>query len=143
MKFLFDVLDIVLNVSWVADLSGMVVAVALGFLWYHPLVFGNAWMQLSGLKQEDVKSVKAQNALLWTLPITFIIAANIAAFCKKFNFDTPEKGFLVGYDLGLIICLFMAIHALYAQQPLKLYLINAGYTLLAMSLMGIVISILV
>ena len=99
-------------------------------------------MQLVGLKPEDMTSVRARNAMFWNLPITFIIAANIAAFCKHFDYDTPAQAFLIGYDLGLVVCLFLAIHYLYEQRPLALYGITAGYTIVSMSAMGLVIGMM-
>jgi len=142
MNLLSDVLHIIANISWAADISATIVSAIIGIIWYHPAVFGTRWMQLVGLEPEDMKSVRSRNAMFWNLPITFFIAANIAAFCKHFDYDTPAKAFLVGYDLGLIICLFLAIHYLYEQRPLALYGITAGYTIVSMSAMGLVIGMI-
>lgn len=140
MDLFSAVLHITTNISWAADISALIVSTALGIIWFHPRVFGTAWRNLVGLKEEDTRNIRAKNAMVWNIPITFIIAANIAAFCKHFEYDTPAKAFLIGYDLGLIICLFMAIHYLYEQRPLQLYAIVAGYTIVSMSLMGLVIG---
>jgi hypothetical protein len=142
MNLISDVLHIIANISWAADISATIVSAIIGIIWYHPSVFGTTWMGLVGLKPEDMKSVKSKNAMFWNLPITFIIAANIAAFCKHFDYDTPAKAFLIGYDLGLIVCLFLAIHYLYEQRPLTLYGITAGYTIVSMSAMGLVIGMM-
>lgn len=140
MDLLSRVLHIITNISWVADISALIASLVLGIIWFHPRVFGTAWMELVKLKPEDRKSTRAFNAMFWSIPITFIIAANIAAFCKHFKHTTAAEGFLIGYDLGLIICLFMAIHYLYEQRPLKLYAIVGGYTLISMSVMGLIIG---
>lgn len=78
--------------------------------------------------------------MFWNLPITFILAANISAFCKHFQYTEPAQGFLIGYDMGLVVCLFLAINYLYEQRPMKLYAISAGYALVSMSTMGLVIG---
>jgi len=143
MNLLSDVFHIIANVSWGADISATVVSLVLGTIWFHPSVFGTAWMQYVNLKKEEAQSIKAKNSSIWTLPITFIIAANIAAFCKHFDYDTPAQGLLIGYDLGLIACLLIAIHYLYEQRPLGLYGITAGYTLISMSLMGLIIGAMI
>lgn len=140
MSLIFDVFHIIGNISWAADISALIVSLIIGFVWYSPYVFGTIWMGLVGLKKEDIESVKAKNSVLWTIPITFVIAANIAAFCKHFEYDTPSQGFLIGYDLGLVACLLMAIGYLYEQRPLALYGINAGYIIVSMSAMGLIIG---
>lgn len=140
MKIFSDLINIITNISWAADISATIAAVLIGIIWYHPSVFGTRWMNLIRLCREDTKTIRARNGLFWTVPITFIIAANIAAFCKHLQHTDPARAFLIGYDLGLIVCLFMAINYLYEQKPFTLYAINAGYTIVSMSVMGIVIG---
>lgn len=143
MNLLSDVLHIMANISWAADVSATIASLVLGVIWFHPSVFGTAWLRLINLKVEDTQSVRAKNAMIWHIPLTFIIAANIAAFCKHFDYDTPAQGFLIGYDLGLVACLLMAIHYLYEQRPLGLYGITAGYTIISMSVMGLIVGTLI
>ncbi len=142
MDILNDVFRIITNISWGPDIAATIVAMVMGMIWYHPQMLGTIWMRETGLTAEKITSIKAKNAMMWAIPITFIIAANIAAFCKHFDYRSAPESFLLSYDLGLIICLFMALHYLYEQRSLKLYAINAGYTLITMSLMGIVIGML-
>lgn len=42
----------------------------LGFIWYHPKVFGNAWMQAAGMTDEKIKS--ANMGLIFGL--TFVLS---------------------------------------------------------------------
>lgn len=140
MKIFSDLLHMITNISWAADISATIVAVLIGIIWYHPSVFGTAWMNMINLRREDTNTIKAKKGLFWTLPITFFIAANIAAFCKHLGYTDPARAFLIGYDLGLIASLFMAIHYIYEQKPFTLYAINAGYTLVSMGAMGLVIG---
>ncbi len=118
------------NISYSADISATVFALVVGMIWYHPDVFGNSWMNLAGLKKEDLRGKKARWALIWSVPIFLFLAANIAAFCKHFGWYTGAKGMLFGYDLGIMVCLFYLVQSLYEQKPWKLYLINCGYILL-------------
>ena len=32
-----------------------IAALLVGFIWYHPKVFGNAWMKVSGMTEEKIK----------------------------------------------------------------------------------------
>ena len=143
MKLLSDILHIMANISWAADIFAMIASIVIGYIWFHPLVFGTVWMRLVNLKKEETQSVAAKNAMVWSIPLWFIIAANIAAFCKHFDYDTPAQGFLIGYDLGLVACLLMAIHYLYEQRPIALYGITAGYTITSMSVTGLIVGALI
>ncbi len=91
MNLLFDVLDIILNISWVANTTALIASTVLGIIWFHPDVFGTTWMNLVNLKQADITSKRAKIAILWNIPITFILAANISAFCKHLDYRTAAE----------------------------------------------------
>lgn len=137
MKLFNDLVDIVLNISWTADIAGAVVAMGIAMVWYHPRVFGTIWSQLTG-------RTFTTKELNWIMPVCFLIylflAANITAFCKHFGWQTADKGFLLGYDLGIIICFSMALVALGEQRPIKLYAIEAGFALVSMSAVGLTVG---
>lgn len=141
MKIFSDLLHIITNISWGADIAATIVAMVIGYIWYHPSVFGTIWVKVANLSTESVSSVRAKNGFLYTFPITFVIAANITAFCKHLEYTDPARAFLIGYDLGLIACLLLAIHFLYEQRSFLHYVITAGYILVSMGAMGLVIGV--
>lgn len=138
--FVSQIVEVITHMSFKADISAAVVAMIITIIWYQPAVFGKTWAHLTGVKN-TVKTKKAlRKAMVWNFILYLFLAANMAAFCKHFQWDTADRGFLLGYDLGLMICVAMAIQALYERRPLKLYLITAGCILLTMSAMGIVVA---
>jgi hypothetical protein len=42
-----------MEINWIALFVAALVPLLLGFVWYHPKVFGNTWMKLTGLTMED------------------------------------------------------------------------------------------
>ncbi|MBP6740967.1 MAG: DUF1761 domain-containing protein [Leptospiraceae bacterium] len=50
------------------------VPLILGFIWYHPKVMGKAWMNASGLKEEDVKGANMLLVLFVSYLFSFFIA---------------------------------------------------------------------
>lgn len=142
MNLFADLFHIILNISWAADMAGTIISVVIGMIWYSSAIFGNPWVELTGLK-EKTGGMNRLTAMFWHIPIAFLISANIAAFCKHFEYDTPAQAFLIGYDLGLIACLLLAINYFYEQKPFKLFMINAGYVIVSMSAMGMVIGALI
>jgi Protein of unknown function (DUF1761) len=141
MKIISDILNIITNISWAADLSATIVAMVIGYIWYHSSVFGTVWVRVANLSTESINSLQAKYNVLYMFPITFIIAANIAAFCKHLKYTDPARALLIGYDLGLIACLLLAVHFIYEQRNFTHYIITAGYILVSMSAMGLVIGV--
>ncbi len=44
-----------METNWLVVLGSALIPVLVGMIWYNPKVFGNAWMQAAGLKEEDLK----------------------------------------------------------------------------------------
>ncbi|MDI1354957.1 MAG: DUF1761 domain-containing protein [bacterium] len=62
----------------IAIAGATVVPLILGFVWYHPKVFGNAWMKASGL---SVENMKGSNMLL-IFGMTTLFSLFIATFMQ-------------------------------------------------------------
>ncbi|HEX5626270.1 MAG TPA: DUF1761 domain-containing protein [Saprospiraceae bacterium] len=44
-----------MTLNWYVILSAGVIPLLVGFFWYHPRIFGNAWMKASGMTEEKGK----------------------------------------------------------------------------------------
>ena len=44
-----------MEINFLAILTASVSALVVGFVWYNPKVFGNAWMKAAGMSEEQVK----------------------------------------------------------------------------------------
>ena len=136
-----------------------------GFIWYHPKVFGNAWMKAEGLTEDELK--KGNMAKIFGLSFLFsfiagffiihtvvihqfgalgmiggdttIATASYTAFMAEYGtaFRTFKHGALHGTLLGLLFVLpVIAINGLYAHKSWKLILITAGYWIVSLAIMG-------
>lgn len=144
-----------------AALSTLVV----GFIWYHPKVFGTAWMKAEGLTEEKLK--KGNMAMIFGLSfvLAFVAGCTIvptvvihqfgalgmtggdpelakpsyAAFMADYGnaFRTFKHGALHGTLLGLLLVFpVIAINGLYSRKPWKLIFITAGYWVITLAIMG-------
>lgn len=119
----------------VATLTTMV----LGFLWYSPALFGNAWMKQIGLKKEDISGGS---------PLTYVFTALTAlggAFILALLFtmsddQTIGTGVALGLLVGLSIALKVGMNYLFESRTFKLFLITSGYHLVSYAIAGIVIG---
>ena len=58
-----------MDINWLAMLVAALVPLAVGALWYSPLLFANVWMKTTGLTEEQLK--KGNMALIFGLTFFF------------------------------------------------------------------------
>ena len=110
----------------------------IGGLWYSPAFFGKAWMKENGFTEEDLKKGNMIKIFGLAFLLGLIAAVNLAMFMG------PEKkvemgalwGFLAGFGW---VATFVGMHYLFERKSFKLFLINAGYSVVALTVMGIII----
>ncbi len=119
-------------------------ATAIGYVWYHPRLFGKMWMRLSGMTPEMAEH-GAKHIHLYTL--AGFAACLIVAFVMRM--------FLVGlgiFDVAgaarLAYVLFLGFAAplllgsvIWEHRPFALYLLNIGYWLVAFVAMAIILVV--
>lgn len=123
-------------------LAAGVSAVILALIWYHPAVFGASWMRMTGITPELAERGKRRMPLMAALAL---IASIVAAYVMSYFalawgvFDwigALELAFWcwIGFAAPPMLGQF-----LWEQKPFKLYLINAGYWLVAFIAMALVL----
>ena len=55
-------------------LAAALIPMILGFIWYNPKVFGNAWMKASNVTEEKIKSSNMALVLIVTFVFSFLLA---------------------------------------------------------------------
>ena len=45
-----------MEINWLVQIGAALVPMVIGFIWYNPKVFGNAWMNAAGMTEEKAKS---------------------------------------------------------------------------------------
>lgn len=124
-----------------AILVAAVLAFVLGGMWYSPLLFGKAWMQETGLTDEQLKQGNAARifsfAFLWSL----VMAFNLGMFLNDPGTTTAwgaTAGFLAGFGW---IAAGIFIIGLFERRSTRYMLINAGYMIVTLTLMGLIIGL--
>ena len=142
-------------------------ALVMGFVWYNPNVFGTIWMKESGMTEEKMKGGNMAKifilALIFAAMIAFLLVQStnhqFGAFSlvggepenalPSFNafmadygtaFRTFKHGALHGALVGLFIVLpVLGTNALFERQSVKYVLVNAGYWIVTLSIMGAIL----
>ncbi len=127
------------HVNYVGVVAATVAAMVLGFVWYHPKVFGTAWMKLIGKKMEDLKA-GAQTAYLFMAILAIVEAWVLAMLLTLTNALRFRDAWMLGFWiwLGFVATSFGSL-IIFEGRPRNLYLINVGYHLVSILLMGTVL----
>lgn len=113
---------------------------ALGALWYSPLLFYKAWMNENNFTDEDIKKVNPAKTYSITLVLSVIISYNLAFFLGDDKTDMAwgtAAGFLAGFGFAALI---FSIVALFEQRSWKYILINGGYITIYFTLIGFILG---
>lgn len=125
------------GVNFLAVVVATIASYGLGALWYGP-IFGKTWQGEVGLTEDDIKGANMARIFGTTLVLTFIMALGIALFGDL-------KDWMSGLQSGLMFGVFfvaasMGINYLYQQKSLKLWLIDIGYQVLFLGIMGAILG---
>lgn len=113
---------------------------ALGALWYSPLLFFKAWMKENKFTDEDIKKVNPAKTYSITLLISVIISYNLAFFLGDDKTDMAwgtTAGFFAGFGFSALI---FSVVALFEQRSWKYILINGGYITIYFTLIGFILG---
>lgn len=132
-------------INWFSVIISGIIPLALGAVWYHPKLFGNAWMKGIGMTEEKMKSAN----MPLTYGLAFVMALILTMFLIDFNNGIGQEGefdtFGHGAWHGVFVSIFTALpilvtKKLFEQTSWKNLLINWGYWVVAMAIMGGVVD---
>lgn len=139
-------MDIVIN-YW-AVIAATVASIALGFAWFGPL-FGKQWMHLIGLTKEDVKEGKKRGmhktyAILAvaTFVMAYVMAHSLYYASAVTRIGGVDAGVSAGFWnwLGFMAPVLLG-GVLWEGRPWKYWFIVAGYYLVSLMLMGVILAV--
>lgn len=138
------------SINWLAVLVAGISAFVLGGIWYSPALFGNAWMKSVNMTLDDVRKGNKGKIFGWAFIFSLLMAANLAMFLADGPSTCPADcvqktdlawGATAGFLAGLWPFFGLGIIAMFEHRPAKYILINGGYLLVALTLMGAIIGL--
>ncbi len=123
-------------------LAAGIVSSIIGFLWYHPRVFGSAWMRMSNITPEMAERGKKRMPLY---AFFAFLASMVVAYVMSFMAPVLVYPDWIGaIELGLWLWIGFVVptmlgQVLWEQKPFLLYLINALYWLVSFIAMALVL----
>lgn len=127
-----------MNINIFAAFLASFLGLALGYLWYSVL-FAKPWQKIAKVTDEQLKSGMPKR-VIGSYLLSLVMALNLAAFIG--NNATPSFGLFAGFAAGFgWVAMAFGSNYLFEHRPLKLYFINAGYNVVLLSLMGLIIGL--
>jgi len=139
-----------IEINYLAILACGVAAMILGFLWYGPL-FGKMWADLMGCGAMTAEQVKEKQKkatpgyivqFIGALLMAYVLAHGLTFGNAYLNMTGIGAG-LQGafwYWLGFVAPVTIG-SVLWDGKPMKLWYINAGYYLVQLLMMGVILSV--
>jgi len=122
-----------MSVNLWSVLVAAIATMAIGFLWYSPILFARPWMVLMGYDPDDKAKLAEMQKGAGKLYVISFVASLVAAFVlSKIIFGLAINSALYGLKVGFAVWLgFVATvqltDSLFSKKPAKLFLINTGY----------------
>jgi hypothetical protein len=130
------------HINFLAVIVATVAAFALGMVWYAGL-FGKLWQRELGMTDEQMKGANMAMIFGSTLVLTFVMALGMAMLWHTQDMDglTWMVGMYHGLFIGLMfVATSMGINYLYQRKSMTLWLIDAGYQVCFMAVIGAILG---
>ncbi len=136
------------EVNYLALLIAGIASMALGFLWYSPVLFAKPWMKLMGYTPESLKKAQKEMGKLYgvsfllTLVSGYVLAHVMAMSMSFFNYPALSTGIISAFWMWLGFAMpVQATDMIFGSKKWKLFAINTGYQLASLLVMGVILAL--
>jgi hypothetical protein len=123
------------DLNYVAVAAAAALSFAVGALWYSPILFARAWTRESGVDEARLRQASMAKVFGLSFLCSLVMALNLAAFLG--DQATVGFGLFAGAATGIgWVAMALGVTYLFERRSFKLWLINSGYQVLTLTLMG-------
>jgi hypothetical protein len=133
------------NVNILAVIVAAVATFALGAVWYSPMLFAKQWMQAHGYTPDKLEAMKKRGLTraYAVSALCYLVMAYVLALLASY---TQAASFAQGLWLGFLAWLGFAAPIgltanMFSDNPIAVWVIDAGYQLAYLLLMGVILSV--
>jgi hypothetical protein len=127
------------QINWLAVVVATIAHMLLGFLWYS-LLFGKLWMELRGLKKEEIGNV---SPTIYVIPMLlgFVSALLLAIFLQLTAAASLSDALLIALLASLLVITKIGTNYVFENGKLGLFFITVGYHTASLLLMSVILFI--
>jgi uncharacterized protein DUF1761 len=133
------------HINFLAVLVSSVVAFAIGGLWYSPMLFAKQWVNAHGFTEQQVKEIQkgASKAYSVALVCQVFIALAMAVIAGYLHLVLFVQGLKLGFLAWAGFALPLGLMAtMFTERKMTVFLIDSGYQLVYLLVMGAIIAVL-
>ncbi len=129
-------------INYWAILVAAIVNMAVGMVWYAPPVFGALQMKVLGLHDGDKGAKKDMWKTYGFSAVSSLVLSYILAhFVGYVGAQTVLDGFQAAFWIWLgFVVTTNAASVVYERRPFQAYLINMGFKLVSLAIMGAILA---
>jgi hypothetical protein len=133
------------DVNILAVLVAAVATFILGAVWYSPVLFGRQWIEAHGYTPEKLEEMKRRGVLkayAAALAAYVVMAYVLSLLVTYTNATGPAQGLWLGFLcwLGFAATIGLTAH-MFSEQRFAAYVLDAGYQLAYLLLMGLLLAV--
>lgn len=120
-----------------------VVVFLIGALWYSPVLFAKAWIRAHGHTEEKLLEMRARAGRAYAVSFVcyLVMAAAMSILLQRIGVVSVLTGVKLGALLGLGFAATLGLTAnVFSDKPLSAYLIDAGYQVVSLIVMGAILA---
>ncbi len=129
---------VTLVVNWLAVVVATIVAMIIGFVWFSPALFGNAWMESMRMKK-GAKMKMSGKAFVGALVSAFVTALALGLLIGIMHVTTLKGGFELAAGLWLgFFATKELVRVSFGSTSSKMFGIQVAHDLVVLLLMAAV-----
>jgi hypothetical protein len=133
------------NVNILAVIVAAVATFALGAMWYSPVLFAKQWMQAHGYTPEKLEEMKKRGTTraYAASVLCYLVTAYVFALLASYTQATSlAQGLWLGFLAWLGFAATIGLTAnMFSEKPIAVWVIDTGYQLAYLLLMGIILAV--
>lgn len=137
-----------ITVNYIALFLAGVASMAVGYLWYSPVLFGKQWMKMSGLTEAKLEEAKKDmpktyfSSYLLSIVMAYVLTHVMTMSMSYFGYSALQTGLTSAFWMWLgFVMPVQATAVLYGENKnWTLFAINTGYQLVGLLAMGAVLG---
>jgi len=132
-----------MSINILGAIIAAILSMGLGFLWYSQTLFGARWIREMKLSGDEMQGEGMKKQLIWGFAGELVIALVFSFMMGVVGVFTIGQALSLGFWLWLGFMLpIMLGSVLWERKSVTLLFINSSYRLVAMLLIGIILSII-
>ena len=129
------------SINKLAVLVAAIVHFCLGMFWYSPYLFGNQWLNAIGKTQQQTQQTPMLMPIVASFIYYLLMAYVLAWVIVRSGEQSAKRGVAVAFVMWFaFVVTTSGIQYGFEGRPGALYVINLGYTLIGMLLMGAIVG---